>query len=108
MRFLIDDKPLKKFGSQGQLKSFVIAMKLAQLEILRGGKAESPILLLDDIFDKLDENRVENLMQLITHQSFGQIFITDTHAERARSLFEKLGLPLALFSIKNGQVNRQD
>lgn len=102
--FEIDEKPLKRFGSQGQLKTFVLALKLAQYEILRGIKNETPILLLDDIFDKLDANRVENLLQLIVNQSFGQIFITDTHLERMREMTEKLGVEFKIFTVENAEV----
>ena len=102
--FEIDEKPLKRFGSQGQLKSFVLALKLAQYEILRGIKNETPILLLDDIFDKLDANRVENLLQLIVNQSFGQIFITDTHLERMQEMTEKLGVEFKIFTVENAEV----
>ena len=100
--FGMGDKSVKKFGSQGQLKSFVIALKLAQYEILRGVKTESPILLLDDIFDKLDENRVRNLLQLILNQSFGQIFITDTHEVRMNAILESSDTDFKVFFIDNG------
>lgn len=99
--FDIDDKPLKRFGSQGQLKSFVIALKLAQFEILRGVKNEVPILLLDDIFDKLDDTRVENLLQLIVNQSFGQVFISDTHEDRINQIVQKLNITYKIFNIHN-------
>ena len=97
--FDIDDKPLKRFGSQGQLKSFVIGLKLAQFEILRGVKKEIPILLLDDIFDKLDDTRVENLLQLIVNQPFGQIFISDTHEERINDIVKNLNTDFKIFKI---------
>ena len=100
--FGMGDKSVKKFGSQGQLKCFVIALKLAQYEILRGVKTESPILLLDDIFDKLDENRVRNLLQLILNQSFGQIFITDTHEVRMNAILESSDTDFKVFFIDNG------
>ena len=102
--FEIDDKPLKRFGSQGQLKSFVISLKLAQYEILRGAKQETPILLLDDIFDKLDDERVHNFLQLIVNQSFGQIFITDTHAGRINDIIKKLNPDFKIFTIEKGRV----
>ncbi len=102
--FEIDDKPLKRFGSQGQLKSFVISLKLAQYEILRGAKQETPILLLDDIFDKLDDERVHNFLQLIVNQSFGQIFITDTRAERINDIIKKLNPDFKIFTIEKGRV----
>ncbi len=108
--FEMGGKSVKKFGSQGQLKSFVIALKLAQYEILmanpdkilRGVNTEPPILLLDDIFDKLDEERVKNLLQLIINQAYGQIFITDTHEERVREIFKIGDLSYKIFTIENG------
>jgi DNA replication and repair protein RecF len=102
LSFEMGGKSVKKFGSQGQLKSFVIALKLAQYEILRGVKIEPPILLLDDIFDKLDEERVKNLLQLIINQAYGQIFITDTHEERVKEIFKVGGLDYKIFLIENG------
>ena len=104
LTFEIDGKPLKRFGSQGQLKSFVISLKLAQYEILRGAKKETPILLLDDIFDKLDDERVHNFLQLIVNQSFGQIFITDTHAGRINDIIQKLQPNFKIFTIEKGVV----
>ena len=104
LMFEIDDKPLKRFGSQGQLKSFVISLKLAQYEILRGAKQETPILLLDDIFDKLDDERVHNFLQLIVNQSFGQIFITDTHAGRINDIIKKLHPDFKIFTIEKGVI----
>ena len=104
LMFEIDNKPLKRFGSQGQLKSFVISLKLAQYEILRGAKQETPILLLDDIFDKLDDERVHNFLQLIVNQSFGQIFITDTHAGRINDIIKKLHPDYKVFTIDKGFV----
>ena len=104
LMFEIDDKPLKRFGSQGQLKSFVISLKLAQYEILRGAKQETPILLLDDIFDKLDDERVGNFLQLIVNQSFGQIFITDTHSGRINDIIKKLHPDFKIFTIEKGIV----
>ena len=101
LEFEMGGKSVKKFGSQGQLKSFVVALKLAQYEILRGVKTEPPILLLDDIFDKLDEIRVKNLLQLILNQSFGQVFITDTHEDRIKSIFEASTFDFRIFPIDN-------
>jgi DNA replication and repair protein RecF len=103
--FEMDSKPLKKFGSQGQLKSFVLALKLAQYEILRGVTGESPILLLDDIFDKLDDNRVNSLLQLLVNQSYGQIFITDTHRDRMEKIIATLNIDSQLVIVENGKVN---
>ena len=75
--FLINGNSLKKYGSQGQQKSFLIAMKLAQFELIRQDKGFKPILLLDDIFDKLDDKRINNLMNLVNRHNYGQLFITD-------------------------------
>ena len=102
--FEMGGKSVKKFGSQGQLKSFVVALKLAQYEILRGVKTEPPILLLDDIFDKLDEQRVKNLLQLILNQAFGQVFITDTHEDRIKSIFEASTFDFRIFPIDNAAL----
>lgn len=100
LRFEMGGKSVKKFGSQGQLKSFVIALKLGQYEILRGIKSEPPILLLDDIFDKLDEQRVKNLLQLIVNQAYGQIFITDTHEDRINEIFITGSFEFKIFPIE--------
>ncbi len=100
--FEINGYPVKKFGSQGQQKSFVIGIKLAQFEYTRDIKGFKPILLLDDIFDKLDDNRVENIVELVSHNNFGQVFITDTQFERISKLIKKLTVPSAVWEIKNG------
>ena len=80
--FQIDSFPIKKFGSQGQQKSFLIALKLAQFEFVKKQSGEKPILLLDDIFDKLDEFRVSKIVAMVNNDEFGQLFISDTHPER--------------------------
>jgi DNA replication and repair protein RecF len=80
--FLKDDILIKKSGSQGQQKTYLLALKLAQTDYLKKHAKQTPILLLDDIFDKLDENRLGNLMQLLHDENLGQIFITDTHLQR--------------------------
>jgi len=96
--------PLKKFGSQGQQKTFVIGLKLAQFDQLQAAKGIKPILLLDDIFDKLDDHRVQRLMQLVSCHTFGQIFITDTHPERLKQIFEAIQVELTTFEVTNGEV----
>ncbi|MBC7426148.1 MAG: DNA replication and repair protein RecF, partial [Bacteroidia bacterium] len=90
IEFTISGFPLKKYGSQGQSKSFLIALKLAQFAYQRDVSGTNPILLLDDIFEKIDEQRAQNLIDLIAGEGFGQILITDTHRERV----EKHLLPL--------------
>ncbi|MBP6411561.1 MAG: DNA replication and repair protein RecF [Pseudarcicella sp.] len=98
--FEIDDFPLKKFGSQGQQKSFVIALKLAQYEILTQKKSLKPILLLDDIFDKLDDRRIQKLIEMMTAGIFGQIFITDARPERTHELLNNKGFEMKYFKLK--------
>lgn len=105
LRFFIDDFLLKKFASQGQLKSFVLALKLAQYEFLKQLKQKKPILLLDDIFDKLDRSRVEQLISLLIEGDFGQIFITDTHEKRIEDIIRAYGSTFKKFIIKNGIAN---
>ena len=102
--FLIDGYPIKKFGSQGQQKSFVIAIKLAQFEFMRQLKLYKPILLLDDIFDKLDNLRVEQLIRLVSEENFGQVFITDTQKERVEQLFNVSKMDRRLFEVVHGKV----
>ena len=103
--FTIFDMPLKKFGSQGQQKSFVIALKLAQYAYLQKHKGFKPLLLLDDIFDKLDDNRVSKLMEMVSHHDFGQIFITDTGKDRVLGIFEKIATPLTVFEVDKGTLH---
>ncbi|MCY1376751.1 DNA replication and repair protein RecF [compost metagenome] len=74
--------PVKKFSSQGQRKSYIMALKLAQFDAIYREKGVKPILLLDDIFDKLDDRRIERLITMIRDGAFGQVFITDARAER--------------------------
>lgn len=86
LKFEIGGHPVKKFGSQGQQKSFLIALKLAQFDFLKARAGVTPLLLLDDIFDKLDENRVGQIVELVNKDEFGQIFISDTHPERTEEV----------------------
>lgn len=103
--FQLEGHSIKKLGSQGQQKSFLIALKLAQFELTRDALGIRPLLLLDDIFDKLDEGRVSNLLGLVHSDDFGQIFITDTHTERMTELSKNLRLNHNTFEIcDNGQV----
>ena len=103
--FSITDMPLKKFGSQGQQKSFLIALKLAQYAYLQKYKGFKPLLLLDDIFDKLDDQRMHKLMEMVSHHDFGQIFITDTGRERVLNVFNSIKVPVTLFDVNNGAVH---
>ncbi len=102
--FFLKEMPLKRFGSQGQLKSFIMALKLAQYNWLHNGVEEKPLLLLDDIFDKLDHFRVGDLLQLLSGEEFGQVFISDTDVERLPSILEKENLSAAHFVVVEGTI----
>jgi DNA replication and repair protein RecF len=101
LEFLLSDYPLKKYGSQGQIKSFVIALKLAQYKYFLKKTERKPILLLDDIFEKIDGSRAGKLMELVAQDYFGQIIITDTHAERVKGHLENLSVEKQYFSLEN-------
>lgn len=90
---------IKKLGSQGQQKTFLIALKLSQINLIKQTTHKNPIVLLDDIFDKLDTNRVSQLITLVTEEEFGQIFLTDTHLERIKQLTEQIKLPHKIYSL---------
>ncbi|MBD0778739.1 DNA replication/repair protein RecF [Maribacter sp. ANRC-HE7] len=90
LSFEIAGYPIKKFGSQGQQKSFLIALKFAQFHFIKEQAKTNPILLLDDIFDKLDEHRVAHIVGLVNNENFGQIFISDTHAERTENIVKNI------------------
>jgi DNA replication and repair protein RecF len=102
--FMLDDYPIKKYGSQGQQKSFVIALKLAQFDYTKDVKGFKPILLFDDIFDKLDESRVKQIVRLVGNNSFGQVFLTDTDRDRINKIFQGLDISYRLFQVLDGQV----
>jgi DNA replication and repair protein RecF len=102
--FTLDDHALKKFGSQGQQKSYLISLKLAQFDVLRLEKKQKPILLLDDIFDKLDDIRIGQLMKLVAKKDFGQLFLTDARAERSKKIFSDLQITAKFFHIDNGSL----
>jgi DNA replication and repair protein RecF len=97
--FEINHFPIKKFGSQGQQKSFLIALKLAQFEFVKKQSGEKPILLLDDIFDKLDESRVTKIVSMVNADEFGQIFISDTHPERTEAIVKSTQQSYKLFGL---------
>ncbi|PCH78437.1 MAG: DNA replication and repair protein RecF [Flavobacteriaceae bacterium] len=97
--FEIDGYPVKKFGSQGQQKSFLIALKLAQFDFIKKQSNVKPILLLDDIFDKLDDLRVQQIIELVNHDHFGQLFISDTHAERTEEVVKKTNQTYKIFKL---------
>lgn len=99
LSFEIDEYPIKKFGSQGQQKSYLIALKLAQFDFIKQQSKVNPILLLDDIFDKLDEQRVEQLITLVDNENFGQLFISDTHPERTENVVKKVHQTYKMFEL---------
>lgn len=103
--FNLEGYPVKRFGSQGQQKSFAVALKLAQFDFTRDLIGLKPILLFDDIFDKLDPGRVQQIIQLVDNDSFGQVFITDTEPQRIRQTFEKVAINHRVFEIENGAVD---
>ena len=99
LNFTIAGYPIKKFGSQGQQKSFLIALKLAQFHFIKQQSKTTPILLLDDVFDKLDENRVSQLIALVEQENFGQLFLSDTHLERTERVVKRTQQEYKIFSL---------
>lgn len=97
--FEMNGSLIKKMGSQGQQKSFLIALKLAQMKRIRELTGKTPILLLDDIFDKLDDTRVSQLIELVNKENFGQMFISDTHKERTESVVKRINEESRIFEI---------
>ena len=105
LEFLLGDYQMKREGSQGQNKTFVIALKLAQFSFLqRTVSNTTPLLLLDDIFDKLDAQRVEAIVQLVSGDNFGQIFITDTNRDHLDQILRRLNGDYKLFYVENGEI----
>ena len=104
LEILLDGHPMRREGSQGQLKTFVIALKLAQYKYLARGE-NLPLLLLDDIFDKLDATRVEQIIRLVASQQFGQIFITDTNRDHLDQILSHGEFDYKLFHVANGEID---
>ena len=102
--FTFNNFPVKKFASQGQLKSYVLAIKLAQYDLLKEQKQIQPVLLLDDIFDKLDHTRVSQLLELLVQSDFGQVFITDTDKNRITAIVESFNVDYRKFIITKGNA----
>jgi DNA replication and repair protein RecF len=107
LEFSINGELLKKFGSQGQQKSYVLALKLAQAKLIESKTGRKPILLLDDLFDRLDDQRAARLLEL-ANDTFEQIFITDTSKSRLKSALEKVNKPAQFFKVENGEVNEEE
>ena len=97
--------PIKKVASQGQKKTFLIALKLSQYEFLKRHNGIKPILLLDDIFDKLDANRSSKILQLVAEDKFNQIFITDTKKDQLKKILETTGKDFRIFNVNGGEIN---
>jgi DNA replication and repair protein RecF len=101
----IGGDPLRRYGSQGQQKSFLIALKLAQFAVVREATGETPILVLDDLFDKLDTGRVERLIDLVCgRDGAGQIFISDCNRGRLEGVLGRDGRGYSLFEIRDGEI----
>ena len=104
----LEDYPIKREGSQGQNKTYLIALKLAQFDFLRRtGSNTTPLLLLDDIFDKLDASRVEQIVKLVAGDRFGQIFITDTNRDHLDKIMKKIEGEYKVFSVENGSIHER-
>jgi len=104
LKMILQNFPLKNNGSQGQNKSYVVAMKLAQFVFLKNVSKKTPILLLDDLFDKLDTERVVKIIELISQNEFGQIFITDTNRKHLDEILSKMEIESKIFFVENGKV----
>lgn len=104
MVFYIGDFPIKKMGSQGQKKTYLVALKLAQFDFVKEISGLKPILLLDDIFDKLDQQRVEQIVKVVSGEQFGQIFLTDTNREHLDSIIKKMETDYRIFNVKEGKL----
>jgi DNA replication and repair protein RecF len=101
----LNDYPLKKTGSQGQQKTFLVTLKLAQFDFIKEMNKARPILLLDDVFDKFDESRVRQIIRLVSDEHFGQIFITHTDENKMQSILEEIAGDFRLFHVDNGIVS---
>ena len=104
----IDGYPIKRVGSQGQNKTYLVALKLAQFSFLKETSASTPLLLFDDIFDKLDSSRVSQIIRLVSEDTFGQIFITDTNREHIDEIIDMLDYESRIFSVDGGEVSLID
>ena len=105
LNMLLGDFPIKREGSQGQNKTYLVALKLAQFDFLKRTGSTVPLLLLDDIFDKLDASRVEQIVKLVAGDNFGQIFITDTNREHLDRILYKVGSDYKMFRVESGAIN---
>jgi DNA replication and repair protein RecF len=102
--FYLGDYPIRKLGSQGQMKTYLVALKLAQFDFVKEISGLKPILLLDDIFDKLDQYRVEQIVKMVAGEQFGQIFLTDTNREHLDSIIKRMDADFRIFRVESGNV----
>lgn len=109
LQMLLGGYTMRREGSQGQNKTYVLALKLAQFQFLSEiGNGVTPLLLLDDIFDKLDTNRVARIIDIVSGSDYGQIFITDTNREHIDRILKNSDAPYKIFSVENGQINEKE
>ncbi len=109
LEMLLGDYPMRREGSQGQNKTFVIALKLAQFNFLkRTCSHTTPLLLLDDIFDKLDSRRVEKIVKLVASEDYGQILITDTNRDHLDGILRNCSFDYKIFSVENGVIAEKE
>ncbi len=106
LEMMLDGYAIKRVGSQGQNKTYLISLKLAQFDFLKRTHRKSPLLLLDDIFDKLDSFRVKQIVELVSGETFGQIFITDTNREHLDLILQQLGQDATIFHVENGEISK--
>ncbi|WP_347841100.1 DNA replication/repair protein RecF [uncultured Draconibacterium sp.] len=104
LQLKIGEYLIKKLGSQGQKKTYLVALKLAQFDFIKEISGQKPILLLDDIFDKLDQHRVEQIVTAVAGEQFGQIFITDTNREHLDTIIKKMDADYRIFNVESGKV----
>lgn len=102
IELMLDSHPMRKIGSQGQCKTYTVAMRLAQYDFLKKTNGITPLLLLDDIFDKLDAKRVESIIRVVSDDTFGQIFITDTNRTHLDNIIRSIGKDYKMFKVENG------
>ena len=108
LNMLLGEYMMKREGSQGQNKTYALALKLAQFDFLRRTASKTtPLLLLDDIFDKLDSHRVEQIVRLVSGNDFGQIFITDTNRDHLDKILANSGFDYKLFTVSNGEISEK-
>ncbi len=103
--FTMNEEPLKNFASQGQLKSFVLSLKLTQYKLLEANSGKKPVLLLDDIFDKLDPKRVKHLLSMLLENKYGQVFLTDTNEDRIVQVLTEIETEFSIFTVESGTIS---